>query len=59
MQSRTSSLSTSGILRAEAMALASVDLPVPGCPFMAMIINGGAVLLIFLSSSFDIFFFNF
>lgn len=43
MQSRTSSLSMSGILRAEAMASASVDLPVPGCPFMATIINGSGV----------------
>lgn len=38
-----SSLSMRGNLRAEAKAWAKVDLPVPGCPFIA-IINGFLVI---------------
>lgn len=37
VQSRTSSLSMRGILRDEAKELAKVLLPVPGCPFIAII----------------------
>lgn len=52
VQSRTSSLSKRGNLRAEAMEFAKVLLPVPGWPFIAIIIfTIFVVFFFFLTSS--------